>query len=76
MKFIRNLYNEHIRNIIIILDEIENGPIKQFKAEDIKKSIENVLAHLPLCEAIKNVKDFLLFNKIFENAQDMRKRKC
>ena len=76
MKFHRNLYNEHIRNIIIISDEIENEPKKHFKAEDIRKSIENVLHHLPLCEAIKNLKDFLLFKKIFENAQELRKRQC
>ena len=64
MIFHRNLYNKYIRNIIIILDKIENGQIQQFKTGDTRKSIENVLNHLPLCERIKNAKDFLLFKKI------------
>ena len=69
MIFHRNLYNEDIRKITIILDEIENNPIQKFKAEETRKSIEDLLKHLPLCDEIKKVKDFLLFKKIFENAQ-------
>jgi len=69
MIFHRNLYNEDIRKISKILDEIEESPIKYFKAQETGKSIEELLKHKPLCQNIKNVKDFLLFKKIFENAQ-------
>ena len=69
MIFHRNLYNEDIRKISKILDEIEESPIKYFKAQETGKSIEELLKHKPLCQNIKTVKDFLLFKKIFENAQ-------
>ena len=39
MIFHRNLYNEDIRKITIILDEIENSPIQKFKTEETKKAI-------------------------------------
>ena len=35
----------------------------------MRNSIEKLLQYMPLCEEIKKVKDFLLFKKIFENAQ-------
>lgn len=69
MIFHRNLYNEDIRKITIILDEIENNPIQKFNAEETRKSIESLEKHSSLCDEIKKVKDFLLFKKIFENAQ-------
>ena len=68
MIFHRNLYNEDIRKITIILDEIENSPIQKFKTEETKKAIEYLEKHNTLCDEIKKVKDFLLFKKIFENA--------
>ena len=69
MIFHRNLFNEDIRKITIILDEIENNPIQKFNAEETRKSIESLEKHSSLCDEIKKVKDFLLFKKIFENAQ-------
>ena len=69
MIFHRNLYNEEIKKITNILDEIENSSIQKFKMEETRKTIESLEAHMPLCEEIKKVKDFLLFKKIFENAQ-------
>ena len=69
MIFHRNLKYEDIKKITIILDEIENNPIQKYKAEETRKSIEELLEHITLCEEIKNVKDFLLFKKIFENTQ-------
>jgi len=69
MIFHRNKYNEDIKKITNILDDIENSPIMKFKAEDTRKAIEYLEKRKPLCDEIKKVKDFLLFKKIFENAQ-------
>ena len=69
MIFHRNLYNEDIKKITNILDEIENSSIQKFKMEETRKTIESLEGHMPLCEEIKKVKDFLLFKKIFDNAQ-------
>ena len=69
MIFHRNLYNDDIKKITNILDEIENSPIQKFKMEETRKTIESLEGHMSLCEEIKKVKDFLLFKKIFENAQ-------
>ena len=68
MIFHRNLYNSDIKKITNILNEIENSPIQKFKAEDTRKTIEELEKHNTLCEEIRKVKDFLLFKKIFENA--------
>ena len=69
MIFHRNLHNEDIKIITNILNEIENSPIQKFKQEETRKAIEKLEKHIPLCDEIKKVKDFLLFKKIFENAQ-------
>ena len=70
MIFHRNKYNEDIKKITTILDEIENSPVQKFKTDETKKYIEYYLKERkPLCDEIKKVKDFLLFKKIFENAQ-------
>jgi len=69
MIFHRNKYNENIKQITNILDDIENSPVIKFKTEDTKKVIESLEKLRPLCDEIKKVKDFLLFKKIFENAQ-------
>ena len=68
MIFHRNLYISDIKKITNILNEIENSPIQKFKAEDTRKTIEELEKYNPLCEEIRKVKDFLLFKKIFENA--------
>ena len=41
MIFHRNKYNEIIKQITNILDEIENSPVLKFKTEDTKKAIES-----------------------------------
>jgi hypothetical protein len=69
MIFHRNKYNENIKQITNILDDIENSTVIKFKTEDTKKVIESLEKLRPLCDEIKKVKDFLLFKKIFENAQ-------
>ena len=69
MIFHRNLYNKEIKIITNILNEIENSPIQKFNQEDTRKTIEELEGLIPLCDEIKKVKDFLLFKKIFENAQ-------
>jgi hypothetical protein len=69
MIFHRNKYNENIKQITNILDDIENSPVIKFKTEDTKKVIESLENLRLLCDEIKKVKDFLLFKKIFENAQ-------
>ena len=69
MIFHRNLHNEDIKIITNILNEIENSPIQKFKQEETRKTIEKLEEHNALCDEIKKVKDFLLFKKIFENAQ-------
>ena len=69
MIFHRNVLYEDIEKIKIIFNEIENGPIRKLNNEEIRKSIEGLLNHLPLCNEINKVKDFIFFKKIFENAQ-------
>jgi len=76
MIFHRNLYNDDIRKITIILDEIENSPIQKFRTEGTRKSIEALMKHEGLCDEIKKVKDFLLFKKIFENTQGVDQADC
>ena len=75
MIFHRNLHNINIKIITNILNEIENNPIQKFKAEETRKTIVNLEQHIFLCDEIKKVKDFLLFKKIFENAQRKDKPK-
>ena len=69
MIFHRNVLYEDIKRIKIILNEIENGPILKFNNEETRKSIEDLLRHLPLCNEINKIKDFMFFKKIFENTQ-------
>ena len=70
MIFHRNKFIDDIRKIAKILDEIENSPISNFKNNETNKSIDEFQTkHIVLCEKINEVKDFLLFKKIFEKAQ-------
>ena len=69
MIFHRHLYNQDIQTISNIIEEIENCPIINFRNEDKRDSIKVLFKHMPLCEEINKVKDFLLFKKIFENSQ-------
>ena len=68
--FHRNKYNEDIKKITNILNEIENSSLEKLNNERTKKEIEfYVPKHKALCDEIEKMKDFLLFKKIFENAQ-------
>ena len=69
MIFHKNKFNKDIDAITEIIKEIENNPIINFKNEERQKGIKAFEKHDPLCDEINKVKDFLLFKKIFENAQ-------
>ena len=69
MIYHRNIYIGQINEITNILYEIENSPIYKFKFDQTRESIKNLLIYLPICSEINNVKDFLLFQKLFENIQ-------
>ena len=70
MIFHRNKFIDDIRKIAKILDEIENSPISNFRNNETNKSIDELRdKHNDLCLKINEVKDFLLFKKIFEKAQ-------
>ena len=69
MIFHRNIFIDDIKQISKIIDEIENSPISSFKTEKIRFVDELKKKHKDLCRKIDKVKDFLLFKKIFDNAQ-------
>jgi hypothetical protein len=65
----KNQYLDEIKKIIIIVNEIETKPIREFKNQEMKESIERLMHLKNISDEINKVKDFLLFKKIFENAQ-------
>ena len=67
--FHKNKYIKVIQDISNIINDIETKPINEFKTEAMKNYIDDLLKHESLCEKIKQLKDFLLFKKIFENSQ-------
>ena len=67
--FHRNTYNREIRDLTNIINEIETKPIKDFRSQSMKVSIDNLLKLKATSDEIYKVKDFLLFKKIFEKAQ-------
>ena len=70
MIFHRNKYIDDIRKIAEILDKINNSPMSTFKNNETSKSIDDLQQkYRDLCTQIDEVKDFLLFKKIFEKAQ-------
>ena len=76
MIFFKNKFINDIQKIKNIIKEIEETPIIEFRTEDMQKNIEVLEKHNSLCEEINKVKDFLLFKKIFENAQDRDELAC
>ena len=74
MIFFDNFYSKDIRKIEIILNEIENEPIRNFYSYKTRDSVETLLEFSSLCNEIKNVKDFFLFRKIFQNTKDRNQR--
>ena len=69
MIYHKNIYIEDIQEISNLINEIENSPIINFRNEEMKHKIAKIQRHEYLCRDINLVKDFLLFNKIYENAQ-------
>ena len=69
MIYHKNIYIEDIQEISNLINEIENSPIINFRNEEMKHKIAKIQRYEELCLYIIKVKDFLLFNKIYENAQ-------
>jgi len=67
--FHKNKYIKVIQDISNIINDIETKPINEFKTEAMNNYIDDLLKYESLCEKIKQLKDFLLFKKIFENSQ-------
>ena len=65
----KNQYLDEIKKIIIIVNEIETKPIREFKNQEMKESIERLMHLKDISDEINKVKDFLLFNEIYENTQ-------
>ena len=64
----KKFFNE-INKIKRIIKEIEESSIIEFRNEIRQKDIKDLESYNTLCDEINKVKDFLLFKKIFENAQ-------
>ena len=69
MIYHKNIYIEDIQEISNLINEIENSPIINFRNEEMCIKIEKIQRYKVLCDEINKLKDFLLFNKIYENAQ-------
>ena len=67
--FHKNKFFKDIQKISDTINDIENNSIINFRNEEMKKTIKDLEQHETLCNDINLVKDFLLFKKIFENAQ-------
>ena len=68
--FHKNKFLPDIKKITTIVNEIENSPLVNFRNEEKQKEIKELIEkHQKTCEKISLVKDFLLFKKIFDNAQ-------
>ena len=70
MIYHKNVFNNEIQEIPNIINEIENCQIINLRSDEIYvKLIEKKERHECLCHQINMVKDFLLFNMIYENTQ-------
>ena len=67
--FHNKIYGKEIMYLTIIIMDIENKQIKEFKTQKMREDIDNLMKLKPLCDEICKVKDFLLFKKIYENSQ-------
>ena len=74
--FHKNKYIKVIQDISNIINDIETKPINGFKTEAMINYIDDLLKYESLCEKIKQLKDFLLFKKIFENSQGKDQSEC
>ena len=70
MIYHKNIFNNEIQEIQNIINEIENCQIINLRSEEMKVKLnEKIQRHECLCSHINMVKDFLLFNMIYENTQ-------
>ena len=68
--FHKNIYNEEIKSITNIINNIETKKIKEFYVDEIwEKKIRELFKLTTMCDEINKVKDFLLFKKIFEKSK-------
>ena len=67
--FHKNKYNEQIKNLTNIINNIETKTIKEFYFDKIQQEIIQLLVLKTQCDEINKVKDFLLFKKIFEKSK-------
>ena len=67
--FHKTTYNNEIRNITNIINNIETKTIKEFNVDKTQQDIKELTGLKPTCDEINKVKDFLLFKKIFEKAK-------
>ena len=67
--FHRNKHIKDIQKITNIINNIETKPIKEFRSQEMKQSIEELLDLRTTADEVNKVRDFLLFKKIFEKAQ-------
>ena len=67
--FHRKQYGKEIKDLTNIIENIETKPIKEFKTQKMKESIDDLLKLKVYSEEINKVKDLLLFKKIFEKSK-------
>jgi hypothetical protein len=67
--FHRKKYIAEIKELSQIIEDIETKPIKEYKKQKMKEEIDKLLGLTKSSEEINQVKDFLLFKKIFEKSQ-------
>ena len=65
--FHRYTYLEKIREITNVIKELKERSIKNYKRTDIQDIIQNSkVEYKPICEQVDYVKDFILFNVIYD----------
>ena len=66
--FFRNKHKNEIRNIIIIIKELQESSINNYKSEKTKEGIKNIKRLKDIAEDVEKVKDFLLFKVLYDEA--------
>jgi hypothetical protein len=74
--FYRNTYQEEIREISNIINDMQTNNLKNYKAEGTKTKIKKLKIHKDKVEEVESVKDFLLFKLLYNDAlgSDQEKR--
>ena len=67
--FHKEAYDNEIKDLTIIIKDLETKPIYEFKTQKMRESIDKLMRLMPKCDEINKVKDFLLFKKILEISQ-------